>query len=161
MARTGELSSQMKARTLGSAPRERSHRIVSARDRRLRKQPDALVQDARTSGARSPKARPGRLATLRGRQEPFPLRFFARDLARPSNRFGFFPRLSLRRLLVGLTLLHLAKQAFALHFFLQDADSLLDVVVADENLQWNFQSDGYAESPIFGYDRLSGSGLEM
>src|SRR5262249_45999252 len=33
-------------------------------------------------------------------------------------------------------LLHFTKHAFALHFLLQDTESLINVVAADENLQW-------------------------
>ena len=47
-----------------------------------------------------------------------------------TDRFRLFPVLPLRRLFVGLALLHLAKHAFALHFLFQDAERLAQVVVA-------------------------------
>ena len=46
-----------------------------------------------------------------------------------------FPGSSARTAFVGLALLHFAKHAFALHFLFQDAECLVDVVVANENLQ--------------------------
>ena len=64
------------------------------------------------------------------------MQLLARELARPANGFGFLAVAALRRLLVEAPLLHLAKDAFALHFLLQDAERLVDVVVTDENLQW-------------------------
>jgi hypothetical protein len=64
------------------------------------------------------------------------LGFLARELARTADRLGLFPVLALGGLLVGPPLLHFAKHAFALHLFLQHAESLIDVVVANEYLQW-------------------------
>ena len=48
--------------------------------------------------------------------------------------FGFFTDTALRRLLVAPMLLHLAKDAFALHPLFEDAQRLVNVVVADEHL---------------------------
>src|SRR6476660_3887821 len=62
-------------------------------------------------------------------------RLLACQLPAAADRFGLFPVLPLGRLFVGLALLHLAKHAFALHFLFQDAERLVDVVVANENLQ--------------------------
>src|SRR5918993_3633498 len=60
---------------------------------------------------------------------------FTRKLPCPPNRFGLLAGLFLRRLLVGLSRLHLAENAFTLHLLLEGAKSLVDVVVSDENLQ--------------------------
>lgn len=43
--------------------------------------------------------------------------------------------LALGRLFIGPALLHLAENALALHALLQNLESLLDIVVSDENLQ--------------------------
>ena len=52
-----------------------------------------------------------------------------------AHGLGFLARPALRRLFVGAPLLHLAEDALALELFLQDAQRLTDVVVANENLQ--------------------------
>ena len=123
-----------------------------------RREPTASLQDSRTSGTWPSKARPSGLATLRHRQKPFPLCLFTGDFAGASNRLRFFPCFSLRWLLVCLTLLHLAEETFALHLLLQNTNSLLDVVVADKDLQSNFQSE-LRRIPDLGYNRSSGRRL--
>jgi hypothetical protein len=62
-------------------------------------------------------------------------RLLARKLARAAYRFGFFPRRFFRRLFIKSTSLHLSKDALALHLFLQDAERLVNIVVANEYLQ--------------------------
>jgi hypothetical protein len=74
---------------------------------------------------------------FRGRQKPFALRLFAGGLARPSYRLALFADALLRRLLVSATRLQLADDPFALHFLLQHAESLIDVIIPDENLHMN------------------------
>jgi hypothetical protein len=54
----------------------------------------------------------------------------AQELAVTANRFGFFPGPALRRLFVGAPQLHLPENPFALHFLLQRAKRLVDVVVS-------------------------------
>jgi hypothetical protein len=71
----------------------------------------------------------------RVRDEPLALCLLARELARAADRFRLFPGFALGRFFIGPPLSHFAKHAFALHFLLQDAERLLDVVVANENLQ--------------------------
>ncbi len=66
---------------------------------------------------------------------PSRIAFLRASFRRPADRFGFFAVFPLGRLFVGLALLHFAKHAFALHFLFQDAERLVDVVVADEDLQ--------------------------
>src|SRR5882757_9772374 len=58
-------------------------------------------------------SRPGSVALM--------LHPLAQRLALPPNGFGFFTNTALRRLLVAPTLLHLAKDAFALHPLFEDA----------------------------------------
>src|SRR6187551_1791202 len=72
---------------------------------------------------------------LRIGQQPFAHGFLAGKFSRPPDRLGLFPVFLLGRLFVGFSLLHLAKHAFALHFLFQDAERLIDVVVANEDLQ--------------------------
>src|SRR5258705_11810265 len=72
---------------------------------------------------------------LRIGNEPLADRLLARQLPAAADRFRLFPVLPLGRLFGGFALLHLAKHAFALHFLFQDGERLVDVVVANENLQ--------------------------
>jgi hypothetical protein len=59
----------------------------------------------------------------------------AGELAGTADRLALFPRRLLRRLLVEPAPLHLPEYAFALHLFLQDAERLIDIVVANEHMQ--------------------------
>ena len=63
--------------------------------------------------------------------ETFALGPFTRQFARPAYSFGLLASLLFRRLFEIGTSLHFAEEAFALHFFLQCAQSLLNIVVAD------------------------------
>jgi len=63
------------------------------------------------------------------------LGLLASELAGAADRFSLFPARSFGWLLVKSSALHLAKNAFALHFLLQYPKSLVDVVVADDYLQ--------------------------
>jgi len=49
----------------------------------------------------------------------------------PANRLGLFPRFTLRRLFVGTAQLHLTEDTLALHFFLERLQGLIDIIVAD------------------------------
>lgn len=73
-----------------------------------------------------------------GRNEAFALCLLARELARAADRLGLLSVFALRRLFIGAPLLHLAKNTFALHFLFQNTKSLIDIVVADKNLQLMF-----------------------
>ena len=66
--------------------------------------------------------------------ETFALQALAFQLAGAANGLGFFPGFAFRRLFIGTAKLHLAEDAFALHFLLQRAQSLLDIVIADDDL---------------------------
>jgi hypothetical protein len=52
----------------------------------------------------------------------------------PPNCFGPFSRPPLRGFLVIAAELHFSEYPFALHFFLQGAERLVDIVVANEDL---------------------------
>src|SRR5204862_3828047 len=67
--------------------------------------------------------------------QPVSDRLLARQLAPAAHRFGLLARCAIRRLLIETPPLHLAEYAFPLHLFLEDAKSLVDIVVADENVQ--------------------------
>jgi len=64
----------------------------------------------------------------------FALRAFARQLASAPNRLGGLTDAPLRRLLVSAAQLHLTENTLALHLLLEHAQSLIDIVVADDDL---------------------------
>lgn len=93
---------------------------------------------ARTVGASRgslPGPSPRQDFLLRRGNETFALRLLASELALSSDRLRLFPLRPLGRLLITAPPFHLAEDAFALHLLLQDPKRLVDVVVADENLQ--------------------------
>src|SRR4029453_5998505 len=106
------------------------------------------------SGSRQwpiPRALPGvplvqQLLLARVRNEPIALGFLARELARAADRLGLFPVLALRWLFIGAPLPHFTKYAFTLHFLFQNTESLIDIVVADKNLQWIFLPVGRVDA---------------
>ena len=71
----------------------------------------------------------------RGGQTAFALRTLAGQLAGAANGFGLLTGLLLGRLLVVVPQLHLAENAFALQLFLQRAQRLVDIVIANNYLQ--------------------------
>ena len=81
------------------------------------------------------KARAAGRFGLRPRDQTFTLRLLARQLANATNRFGLLADSPFRRLLVCPSSLHLAENALALHLLLEDSHGLIDVVVADQDLQ--------------------------
>jgi len=70
--------------------------------------------------------------------ETFALRAFARQLAGAADGLHLLAYFLFRRLLVVSVALHLAEDAFALHFPLQRLESLVDIVVANEDLHASF-----------------------
>src|SRR3954468_4581169 len=86
------------------------------------------------SGESAGGARRARSGLGLHRQQAFALQLLARQLARPAHRLGLLPRPLLRRLLVVPAQLHFAKNALALHLLLQRLESLIDIIVANENL---------------------------
>ena len=67
-------------------------------------------------------------------QRAFALCLFTGQLAGTANGLGLFTGFLDRRLLEMLLELHFAKDTFALKFFLQSTERLLDVVVANIDL---------------------------
>src|SRR5215207_1606933 len=72
---------------------------------------------------------------LRSGDQAFPDGCLAGLLARPAHRFRFLADFALGGLLVGAALLHLPEDAFPLHLLFQHPERLIDVVVANEDLQ--------------------------
>jgi hypothetical protein len=73
-------------------------------------------------------------ATL-ARQKTLALGLLASELALPAHAFGGLAIALLGGLFVGAARPHFAEHALALHLLLQNADSLFDIVVPDDNLQ--------------------------
>lgn len=84
----------------------------------------------------APASAPGAVqsAFLRADQ-PFALRKLAGGFAGPADGFGLFTSALFGRLFEGSAGFHFAENTFALQFFLQNTQSLINIVVADENLQ--------------------------
>src|ERR1043166_3756190 len=100
----------------------------------------ATAEAARTRTAGS--ARTTRTAACRAHhglrlagEEAFTLRALARQLACAADRFRLLARLLLGGFFVMAAKLHFAENALALHLLLERLEGLVDVVVADENLQ--------------------------
>jgi len=76
-----------------------------------------------------------RKAPTKGRSEQtFALCFLACQLALAADRFSFLACFFLGRFLEMLPKLHFAKNTLTLELFLQGAERLIDVVVANTNL---------------------------
>ena len=69
-----------------------------------------------------------------GLEFPFPLRTFPRELARSPNALRSLAGAPLRGLFIGLAELHFTEEPFALHLFLQRAQSLIHIVFTNNNL---------------------------
>src|SRR5262249_9044493 len=86
--------------------------------------------------------RPGRgrptrrkLSLFRHRDQAFALGLFPSCLARAPDGFRLLAGLALGRLFIRLAALHLTKNALALHLLLEDPERLIDIVVANDDLQ--------------------------
>ena len=66
--------------------------------------------------------------------DAFALGALASQLAGAANSFGVLAGFFLGWLFESLTGLHFAEETFTLHFFLQRAQGLLDIVIADDDL---------------------------
>lgn len=88
------------------------------------------------SGCPASLSAPAARLALGSGQQAFALRHLAGGLAGAANRFALLAGALLRRLFVGAAALHLAKKAFALELLLEGPQGLVDIVVANENLQW-------------------------
>jgi hypothetical protein len=72
--------------------------------------------------------------TLGLRQQAFALGAFASQFPRPADGFSFLARLPFGGLLEMIAALHLAEETFTLHLLLERFQRLVDVVVADNDL---------------------------
>jgi hypothetical protein len=99
--------------------------------------PSALVSIARrlTGSARILPFRKKFLLRTRIWKKAFALGLFSGEFADSSDRLILLPRRSFRRLLVEPSTLHLPKHTLSLHFLFEDAERLVDVVVANQYLQ--------------------------
>lgn len=68
------------------------------------------------------------------RQQAFALGALAGKLPCAANGFSLLASLLLRRLFVMRAEFHFPEDAFALHFLLERAEGLIDVIVADDDL---------------------------
>src|SRR3954469_5562877 len=75
------------------------------------------------------------LGSCSARQEALTLQTLALELAIAADRFGPLACALFGRFFVMAPELHLAKDAFSLHLLLQRFERLIDVVVANDNLQ--------------------------
>ena len=69
----------------------------------------------------------------------FALLAFAHQLARAANRFSLLAGAFFRRFFVKFPALHFPECTLALHFFLKRFKGLLDIVVADKDLNQGFR----------------------
>jgi hypothetical protein len=69
--------------------------------------------------------------------QTFTLKTLASQLANAANRFSLFAGALFRGLLVVVAHLHFPENAFALHFLLESAERLINVVIADKYLHVN------------------------
>ena len=76
-----------------------------------------------------------RAEAVRRYRKPFALHALALQLAIAADGLGPLAGALLARLLIGTAELHLPEDAFALHLLLQRLERLVDVVVADDDLQ--------------------------
>ena len=67
--------------------------------------------------------------------QTFALGLFPGSLARTSDGFRLLAGLALGRFFIRLAALHLTKNALALHLLLEDSESLIDIVIANDDLQ--------------------------
>lgn len=66
--------------------------------------------------------------------EAFALKPLAQQFAIAAHRFSLFARLTFRGLLEITTQLHFTENPFTLHFLLQRAQGLIDIIVADDHM---------------------------
>ncbi len=91
--------------------------------------------------------RPSCLTGLYFRQEAFALGAFASQFPRTADGFGLPASLGLGRLLESSAGLHFPKDALALHLLLERFQRLIDVVIADHDLNYLKLSIGFPAGP--------------
>ena len=92
-------------------------------------------QIRQTSSSLAARAGGGRRRRRLAGQQAFALGALAGQLARAAHSLGLLASLTLGGLLEIVAELHFPENALALHLLLERLESLIDVVVADENLQ--------------------------
>lgn len=75
-----------------------------------------------------------RSSSLALRQQAFALGAFAGELAGAANGFSLFAGAFFRRFFEVVAALHLPEETFALHLLLERFQCLIDIVVADDDL---------------------------
>ena len=70
------------------------------------------------------------------RQKAFALGLFAGQLACAADSFGTLACALFRRLFIRTAGFHLPENTLALHLLLEHFKGLIDIVVANDNLQW-------------------------
>ncbi len=91
-----------------------------------------------------------RRAGLRSRQQAFALGALAGQLASAANGFSLLASALFRGLLEVHVALHFTEAAFTLHLLLQGFQRLIDIVVANENLNQGYLSFGRPPRPFEG-----------
>jgi hypothetical protein len=86
----------------------------------------------RRSFQRRNRERPKRIG--REDSEAFAIHPLAQKLAGAANGLGLLAGALFRRLLIAAAKLHLTENAFTLHLLLERAQRLIDIVVADQNV---------------------------
>src|SRR6202000_2426415 len=82
------------------------------------------------------------------RQQTFALQALALQLAIAAHRFGALAGALFARLLIGAAQLHLPEDAFTLHLLLQRLERLVDVVVANDDLQSGLPETAQIEARV-------------
>src|SRR5262249_13958402 len=97
----------------------------------------SVPRDIRSNSERPGRRRPTRrkLSLFRHRDQAFALGLFPGRLARAPDGFRLLAGLALGRLFIRLAALYLTKNALALHLLLEDPEGLIDIVVANDDLQ--------------------------
>ena len=85
------------------------------------------------------------------RQEAFTLGAFASQFPRAADGFSVFASLALGRLLEMVAALHLPEETLALHLLFQRLQRLIDVVIADHDLNYLKLSIGFPAGPRTGF----------
>src|SRR4051812_773056 len=134
--------SQRGARAAGRFSGHPGDRLRASQEKRAKKKPALrrgfynfdFLSSAATNDGRSARARRRALAR-RGRNQPLADGILPRCLARTANGFALLAHALFRRLFVIAAELHFTEHALALKTLLQHAERLIDIVVANENLQ--------------------------
>jgi hypothetical protein len=94
---------------------------------------NVFAANSERPGQRRPTGRS--LPPFGHREQAFALRQFPGGLARTSDGFRLLAGLALGRFFIRLAALHLTKNALALQLLFEDPERLIDIVVANDDLQ--------------------------